>query len=112
MSGVLSEEELKNLVWGDQPSRDYTLYAVTDIENECSAQEMADLTRLLDDMSALHERISWEISTTFLFLVSLFECYLLFRKSPTIYLTTLCLFYGYVFFLSIFTYKMTAMDIG
>ena len=52
------------------------------------------------------------MSLTYLLLLSVLEIYLMIRKDSRIYLTTMFLFYGYVYFLCIFFYKVAEIQIS
>lgn len=52
------------------------------------------------------------MSTTYLLLLFIFECFLLFRKGRTIYVTTLILFFGYCYFLCTLFYQLAEAEIN
>ena len=102
----LSEKLLKELVWGLQESRDFHLYEVSDFEHTCTDEEFNELGEQIDSFQELYDFISLTMSLTYLVLLSAFEIYLVVRRGPSIYLTTLTLFYGYIYFLCTFFYKV------
>lgn len=88
------------------------MYAVTDLQNTCTKEQISHLTVQIDKIFELYESISYDMSTTYLFLLSGFECFLLFRRGRAVYLTTLVLFYGYCYFLCTLYHKVTEAEIG
>ena len=82
------------------------------MKNTCTDEEIQELTVKIDKIYELYENISYNMSTTYLLLLFIFECFLLFRKGRTIYVTTLILFFGYCYFLCTLFYQLAEAEIN
>ena len=67
-------------------------------------------------LDEIYEVISWHMPVTFLMLLSLFEIYVMFVATRSIYVTSLLLFYGYIFFVGkvlqkVVEYELSEMEL-
>ena len=77
---ITDREEINKLVWGDQTPRTYNLWKVTEFKNNCTPEELVELTEQSEEMMEIYDRISWYMPMAFLIITTLFELYLLFAR--------------------------------